>query len=210
MSQARHARPTKSKYAARAVLTAGVGAGLAIATTGAASAAGGYTVKKGDTLSEIAQQYHTDWHKLARINHLADPDLILIGQQLKLTAPAAKATGKHTKKVHTDHVSKSAARHAKAKHSKPSRSAARPHTSSKASMTSAWRKVANCESSLNPRAVNPAGYYGLFQFDLRTWRSVGGHGNPINASAAEQYLRAKMLYAKRGASPWPVCGRYLR
>jgi hypothetical protein len=82
--------------------------------------------------------------------------------------------------------------------------------SGSANMSAAWRKVANCESSGNPRAVNPAGYYGLFQFDRQTWRSVGGSGNPAQASAAEQLMRAKTLYAQRGASPWPVCGRFLR
>ena len=219
MSQARHARPTKSKTAARAVLVTGVGAGLAVAATGTASAAGDYTVKKGDTLSEIAQRYNTDWHRLARINNLRDPDLILVGQQLTLTKPVA--SGKHTRKAHSDDVSRSAPKHAKARHSKPTRStssrpASKPSSSkakpssSNANMSAAWRKVAQCESSGNPRAVNPAGYYGLFQFDLRTWRSVGGSGNPVNASASEQYLRAKRLYAQRGASPWPVCGRYLR
>jgi hypothetical protein len=60
-------------------------------------------------------------------------------------------------------------------------------------MSRAWRHVAECESGGNPRAVNPAGYYGLFQFDRRTWRSVGGSGNPANASASEQLMRAKRL-----------------
>ena len=72
-----------------------------------------------------------------------------------------------------------------------------------------WPALARCESGGNPRAVNPAGYYGLYQFSLGTWRSVGGSGNPINASPAEQTARAKILYKRSGASPWPVCGRKL-
>lgn len=72
-----------------------------------------------------------------------------------------------------------------------------------------WGALANCESSGNPRAVNPAGYYGLYQFDLSTWNSVGGSGTPSNASASEQTYRAKLLYQQRGRSPWPHCGRYL-
>ena len=72
-----------------------------------------------------------------------------------------------------------------------------------------WRGLANCESSGNPRAVNPAGYYGLYQFDTGTWRGVGGHGLPSHASAGEQTYRAKLLYKKRGRSPWPNCGRFL-
>jgi hypothetical protein len=72
-----------------------------------------------------------------------------------------------------------------------------------------WGALANCESGGNPRAVNPAGYYGLYQFDIGTWRSVGGSGLPTAASAGEQTYRAKLLYKQRGRSPWPNCGRLL-
>jgi soluble lytic murein transglycosylase-like protein len=72
-----------------------------------------------------------------------------------------------------------------------------------------WRGLARCESSNNPRAVNPAGYYGLYQFDVPTWRSVGGRGFPHHAAATEQTYRAQRLYMSRGRSPWPHCGRYL-
>lgn len=72
-----------------------------------------------------------------------------------------------------------------------------------------WAGLARCESGGNPRAVNPAGYYGLYQFNLPTWGSVGGSGNPARASAEEQTFRAKLLYKQRGRQPWPHCGRYL-
>ncbi len=68
-----------------------------------------------------------------------------------------------------------------------------------------WAALADCESSGNPRAVNPSGYYGLYQFSLSTWRSVGGSGNPIDNSSAEQTYRAKLLYKRDGASQW-TCG----
>jgi uncharacterized protein YabE (DUF348 family) len=71
-----------------------------------------------------------------------------------------------------------------------------------------WTALAKCESGGNPRAVNPAGYYGLYQFSLSTWKSVGGSGNPVDASPAEQTARAQMLYARGGASQWG-CGAHL-
>jgi resuscitation-promoting factor RpfB len=71
-----------------------------------------------------------------------------------------------------------------------------------------WTALAKCESGGNPRAVNPAGYYGLYQFSLSTWRSVGGSGNPIDASPAEQLSRAQALYARGGAGQWG-CGSHL-
>jgi uncharacterized protein YabE (DUF348 family) len=71
-----------------------------------------------------------------------------------------------------------------------------------------WAALAQCESSGNPRAVNSAGYYGLYQFSLSTWASVGGSGNPVDASPAEQTARAQILYNKAGAGQWG-CGSHL-
>ena len=62
-----------------------------------------------------------------------------------------------------------------------------------------WAALAQCESSGNPRAVGGGGlYFGLYQFNLSTWHGVGGVGNPIDASAAEQTYRAKLLYREPG------------
>ena len=73
-----------------------------------------------------------------------------------------------------------------------------------------WSALAQCESGGNPRAVDPSGtYYGLYQFDQKTWNSVGGSGSPIDASSAEQTSRAQVLYNRVGASAWPVCGKNL-
>ncbi|WP_405735818.1 ubiquitin-like domain-containing protein [Streptomyces sp. NBC_00028] len=73
-----------------------------------------------------------------------------------------------------------------------------------------WQGLAACESGGRPGAVDPSGTYGgLYQFDTQTWQSLGGSGRPQDASAAEQTLRAKKLYVRRGASPWPHCGRRL-
>ena len=72
-----------------------------------------------------------------------------------------------------------------------------------------WKALARCEAGGNPRAANPAGYYGLYQFTVATWRGVGGHGYPSHASRSEQTLRAKKLFQRAGSSPWPTCGRRL-
>ncbi|WP_432116992.1 ubiquitin-like domain-containing protein [Streptomyces sp. bgisy032] len=70
-----------------------------------------------------------------------------------------------------------------------------------------WQGLATCESGGRPDAVDPSGTYGgLYQFDTRTWQSLGGRGRPQDAPAAEQTYRAKKLYVRRGAGPWPHCG----
>ncbi|AZS72305.1 resuscitation-promoting factor [Streptomyces lydicus] len=74
----------------------------------------------------------------------------------------------------------------------------------------AWHKLAQCEAGGRPNAVDSSGTYGgLYQFDVATWRALGGRGRPQDAPAREQTYRAKKLYISRGASPWPVCGRKL-
>ncbi|MEH0419347.1 ubiquitin-like domain-containing protein [Streptomyces sp. B21-083] len=70
-----------------------------------------------------------------------------------------------------------------------------------------WGSLAACESGGRPNAVDPSGTYGgLYQFDTRTWQNLGGSGRPQDATGEEQTLRAKRLYVKRGAGPWPHCG----
>jgi hypothetical protein len=67
--------------------------------------------------------------------------------------------------------------------------------------------IAACESGGDPTVVDSSGtYYGLYQFDMGTWASVGGTGSPAAASPEEQSYRASLLYARAGSSPWPVCG----
>jgi hypothetical protein len=67
---------------------------------------------------------------------------------------------------------------------------------------SAWYRLRMCESG-NRYAINTGnGHYGAYQFDLATWRSVGGTGYPYRASKAEQDARALILYRERGWQPW--------
>ncbi|MBA2524111.1 MAG: transglycosylase family protein [Solirubrobacterales bacterium] len=67
--------------------------------------------------------------------------------------------------------------------------------------------IAACESGGDPTAVDSSGTYrGKYQFDLGTWASVGGSGDPAAAPEAEQDYRAAVLLSQAGSSPWPVCG----
>ena len=43
-----------------------------------------YVVKKGDTLSKIAKQYGTTYQEIARKNNIANPNIIYVGQTLKI------------------------------------------------------------------------------------------------------------------------------
>ena len=67
-------------------------------------------------------------------------------------------------------------------------------------------RIRQCESGGNYGIVSASGIYrGAYQFDRRTWASVGGSGDPAAASPAEQDYRALLLLRERGRRPWPNC-----
>jgi len=75
-----------------------------------------------------------------------------------------------------------------------------------------WDAVAQCESGGNWHINTGNGFYGGLQFDYGTWLSNGGGAYAPRADLAtreEQIAVANHLYARRGSSPWPVCGSRL-
>jgi hypothetical protein len=72
-----------------------------------------------------------------------------------------------------------------------------------------WDRLAACESGGNWSINTGNGYYGGLQFNLATWRSVGGSGLPSQASRSEQIRRGNLLHDSRGWQPWPSCSRKL-
>ena len=66
--------------------------------------------------------------------------------------------------------------------------------------------IADCESGGDPTAISGGGqYHGKYQFTRSTWRSVGGSGDPAQASEAEQDRIRREAAAPAGTSPWPNC-----
>jgi hypothetical protein len=71
-----------------------------------------------------------------------------------------------------------------------------------------WYQLRLCESSNNYSINTGNGYYGAYQFDLPTWRSVRGTGYPNQNPPSEQDYRALALYRMRGWEPW-TCAQIL-
>lgn len=85
-------------------ITAEVNRRLGVADTapdaGAAQGVTVYTVKKGDTLSQIAAKYGTTYQAIAAYNGIKNPNAIRVGQKIKIpasTAPAALKKGDRVK-----------------------------------------------------------------------------------------------------------------
>jgi hypothetical protein len=74
---------------------------------------------------------------------------------------------------------------------------------------SSWARLRTCESGDRYHLNTGNGYYGAYQFNLGTWRAIGGQGYPHRASPREQDSRALVLYHERGWRPWGGCARRL-
>ena len=82
----RHLKPRPKRRGPVVVATA-----ASMSMAGPASAAT-HLVRRGETLSGIAQRYDTSSAALARINRLSDPDLIVAGQRLRIGSRARVAS----------------------------------------------------------------------------------------------------------------------
>jgi lipoprotein-anchoring transpeptidase ErfK/SrfK len=84
-------------YVGQRLLIPGRGASGAAQSSTAAKAApvatGTYIVHRGDTLSRIAARYGTSVSALVRLNGLASPDRIWVGQRLRVSGKAAPVAG---------------------------------------------------------------------------------------------------------------------
>lgn len=152
-------------------------------------------VRPGDSLSIIAaDQQLESWRPLWNANlDLADPDLIYPGQKLVVvhgqTEDRPLPAGVVVPPVAATPSVGMVRRAAPANYAQ--------------GVGGILARVRLRESGGNYAINTGNGYYGAYQFDLGTWRGVGGSGLPSEASPAEQDMRAQMLYERRGCSPWP-------
>lgn len=90
------------------IVIAGLMAGLSLLVASVVSAET-YTVKSGDTLSEIAETYNTTVKKLVSQNKISNPDLIHVGQIIELGDVTVKVEDKSAKKSPAVTTTKAAA-----------------------------------------------------------------------------------------------------
>jgi LysM repeat protein len=158
-------------YSAAAGITT---AGLTLLLSGVASAST-HVVQPGDTLWAITGGNTSEINEIAVLNHLSDPNLILVGQVLQIPDGTPAQT-----------VSVSAPAPAPAA---PAPVVSAPSGSFKACV--AFRESTDGLLSSN--------IYGFLQ---STWSSLGLGGSPYTASPGLQSQAFDMLYARDGTAPW--------
>ena len=157
-----------------------------------------HTVAEGESLSSIAADANLpSWMPIWDVNPgLQNPDQITPGEQLVIPTPPLPTTDRPLPPGY-DAPAAVVAAPAVVASSAPAR------VVTAAPSGDLFSRIRARESGGNYAENTGNGYYGAYQFSLGTWASVGGTGNPANASPAEQDMRAQMLYAERGCSPWP-------
>jgi LysM repeat protein len=160
------------------------------------------TVKRGDSLTKLANRHHSTWRRIYDANkHVKDPNMINPGDKLRIPEKSEKLKHRPLPASHT------VFRHKATKNAftAPAQYASYPAVNS----GSVWDRLAQCESGGNWGINTGNGYYGGLQFTLSTWRSLGGSGYPNQASRSEQIARAKILQARSGWGQWPACSAKL-
>jgi LysM repeat protein len=94
------ALPTPLNGGAVVTGTAAAPVSAAGATSGAAAGQAGqgltYKVAKGDTLAQIARKFNVTAESIVTLNQLTDPDVLMLGQELKIPGDASAASGTYT------------------------------------------------------------------------------------------------------------------
>jgi hypothetical protein len=170
---------------------------------------GHYTVKAGDTLSNIARQVYgsrSDWPALWWTNrhNVADPDAIVAGQRLHLSTW-------HPHRAWLVRAAAAASDPAPAPAASAQSPASPPAATSYPASSGGvnWAAIAACESGGNWSTSTGNGFYGGLQFSEGTWLAYGGGQyaqTAAGASQSQQIAVAERVLAGQGIGAWPVCG----
>lgn len=155
-----------------------------------------YTVKRGDTLQAIAWQFGLDHKSIARWNNIRNPNLIYVGQRLKLKAPKS-------------------ARNSTPEQAKKSAVAPKKRQTTQAATPIKWRwpangKVASADSALGSKGIEIHGKRGSAIIAAARGKVVysgnglRGYGNLIiiqhDATFLSAYAHNEKILVSEGAS----------
>lgn len=164
-----------------------------------------YSVKSGDTVSEIAQKFNTSSSKIASDNGLADPNVISIGEVLNIDDNVNHITVNSYKYPQTVTTQKTYSYQKPVQQTQTKKSYTAPVNTGHVSASSAakmmeqgtgvsaseWQKIINRESGGSTTAANPSGAFGLFQ-------SKHNPGSTVQSQVAD----AIRVYKSQGLGAW--------
>ena len=175
------------------------------------------TVKAGDTVSELAQKYNTTVNTIQQLNNLSNPNLIFVGQQLKVNndnngqAVAQQNTNNNAQVAQQQATSQNTQAQASTQQSASQNTQAQASNSSNYSSNvsgsdaaaKAW--IAQHESSNNYNARNGQ-YIGKYQLSASY---LNGDYSPANQErVADQYVAQRYGSWTNAQRFWEANGWY--
>ena len=175
------------------------------------------TVKAGDTVSELAQKYNTTVNTIQQLNNLSNPNLIFVGQQLKVNndnngqAVAQQNTNNNAQVAQQQITSQNTQAQASTQQSASQNTQAQASNSSNYSSNvsgsdaaaKAW--IAQHESSNNYNARNGQ-YIGKYQLSASY---LNGDYSPANQErVADQYVAQRYGSWTNAQRFWEANGWY--
>lgn len=153
------------------------------------------TVQPGDTLSGIATRVHRSWQALGAFNQVADPNVIMVGQRLRIPSVSWQPSSGYG--VVTPPLVPT----------QPAPAVVRPVVQASTSGSAVGGSFGNCvrarESGGNYQVTNSSGHYGAYQFAYSTWVAYGGSPGAFgNASPGQQDQVFANAVARGGQSNW--------
>lgn len=166
-------------------------------------------VRLGDTLWGIGTRTHRSWTALAAYNRILNPDLIYVGQVVRIppasyVPPVAPPVAQPTVSPRvTETVSP-----------RITQTTPRPIPEAQATAPApaggggVWACIGQHESGNNAATNTGNGYYGAFQDTIGAWRAGGGGpGLPSDYSYSEQLRVNQNLQSQVGWGAWPNTSR---
>ncbi|WP_286006648.1 LysM peptidoglycan-binding domain-containing protein [Ligilactobacillus aviarius] len=176
------------------------------------------TVKSGDTLSKIATEYNTTVSSIQQLNHLADVNLIYVGEQLQVNgnetqnnqannqpqaAQQPAVSNNQAKQNQNIQPAAQSSQPAQATANNSSNSSALSNLSSSDAAAKAW--IVARESGGNYNARNGQ-YVGAYQLSASY---LGGDYSPAHQDeVANQYVTSRYGSWVNAQKHWQECGWY--
>ena len=167
------------------------------------------TVKAGDTLSAIGTRTSRTWGQLAAYNHVANPNLIYVGQVFTIP-PAGYLPGGAAVPARVVTTSRTYTRSTPRASYSPRVSYTRHVATPTSTGSGIWACIAYHESGGNPATNTGNGYYGMYQDTQASWVEGGGlayAARADQASAAAQTAVNQRIQSAQGWHAWPNTSR---
>ena len=171
-----------------------------IAGATAVASADTVTVKAGDTVSELAQKYDTTVNTIQQLNNLKNPNMIFVGQQLKVNNNNEAQQNTQTQAAQQTSNNQAASQNTQAQASNNNYSSS---VSGSDAAAKAW--IAAHESSNNYNARNGQ-YIGKYQLSTSY---LNGDYSPANQErVADQYVSQRYGSWSNAQRFWETNGWY--